>query len=164
MSELEVQKMPFLRDELEKLCIEEYSEIFSNFLVCDDCSEINEAEDGTEEAKKQRMAAWRNNNVDKKWEADAIKVAVSSLRRVLETSLTCGPDFLDRRRRKEKETFALFGTNKLIGYAWRLAHHESPSVRKAVLDATRIFSRREILLEDALVNGRSIFRRFPFER
>ena len=162
MSELEVQKMPFLRDELEKLCIEEYSEIFSNFLVCDDCPEINEAEDGTEEAKKQRMAAWRNNNVDKKWEADAIKVAVSSLRRVLETSLTCGPDFLDRRRRKEKETFALFGTNKLIGYAWRLAHHESPCVRKAVLDATRIFSRREILLEDALVNGEIDLSTFSF--
>ena len=48
MSELEVQKMPFVRDELDKLCIEEYAEIFENFLVCDDCPEINEAEDGAE--------------------------------------------------------------------------------------------------------------------
>ena len=54
MSELEVQKMPFVRDELDKLCIEEYAEIFENFLVCDDCPEINEAEDGTEDTKKRR--------------------------------------------------------------------------------------------------------------
>jgi len=162
MSELEVQRMPLLRDELEKLCIEEYAEIFEIFLVSDDCPEINEAEDGTEEAKKRRAAAWSNNNGDKKWEADAIKVAVSSLRRILDTLLTCGPDFLDRRLRKEKETFALFGAKKLIGYAWRLAHHESSSVRKAVLDATRIFSRREILLESALESGEIDLSTFSF--
>ena len=163
MSELEVQKMPFVRDELDKLCIEEYAEIFENFLVCDDCPEINEAEDGAEDTKKRRVAAWKNNNGDKKWEADALKVAVSSLRRVLDTSLTCGPDFLDRRHRKEKEIFALSGANKLIGYAWRLAHHESPSVRKAVLEATRIFSRREILLESALENGEIDLSTFSYQ-
>ena len=66
MSELEVQNV-FVRDELDKLCIEEYAEIFENFLVCDDCPEINEAEDGTEDTKKRRVAAWKNNNGGKKW-------------------------------------------------------------------------------------------------
>ena len=59
--------------------------------------------------QRSDVAAWKNNNGDKKWEADALKVAVSSLRRVLDTSLTCGPDFLDRRHRKEKEILLCLG-------------------------------------------------------
>jgi serine/threonine-protein kinase ATR len=171
MNEIEEQKKPLICEELAKLCVQEYGEIFEKLLVCEDCPEVTEivskangSAEKAETARKQRGASWKNNNGARQSEAAAIKLAISSFRRILDTSITCGPDFLDIRNRNGKEAFALFGANELIGYVWRLAHHESSGVRKAVLEAARIFSRREILLESALKSGQINLSAFSFRQ